>query len=169
MKIKSIVNDCLLQHKGGENFFDAIDELMRNDTLLITMLIGKVLEKEKFDYLIVSGNFGKLFKTHCEYNMPKTLSDKIIVVPGGLRNGTKVTPFWNDYVVENKNFVFLDDSFYKGRTRDAIKTSIIEHGGQLTSTYVFYDGSKKKEENVHSFYRYFDEHPEDLNKPSYEG
>jgi predicted DNA-binding ribbon-helix-helix protein len=168
MKLESIVNKCLIQHEGGEKFFDALDEMMRNDTLLITMLIGKVLENPKFDYIIVSGNFGKLFKEHCYQHMPKIFSEKVIVVPGGLRNGTKVTPFWNDISVENKEFLFLDDSYYLGRTRNVIKKEILEHGGELISTYVFYDGSKIKEDDVYSFYRYFDHHPEELKNPSFE-
>ena len=168
MKLESMVNKCLIQHEGGEKFFDALDELMRNDTLLITMLIGKVLEKPKFDYIIVSGNFGKLFKEHCNKHMPKMFCDKIIVVPGGLRNGTKITSFWNEISVKDKNFIFLDDSFYLGRTRNVIKEAILKHGGKFLSTYVFYDGSKFKEDDVYSFYRYFDHHPEELEKPSFE-
>ena len=62
-EIESIVSECLKQHEGGEKFFDAIDESLRNDNLLITMMIGKVIENEKFDYIIVSGKFGKVFKS----------------------------------------------------------------------------------------------------------
>lgn len=167
MNITSIVDECLRQHKGGENFFDAIDEMMRNDVLLITMLTGKVLEFGKFDNIIVSGTFGKLYKEYATKNMPSVFSEKIVVVPGGLRNGTKVTPFWEEIEVTNKKFVFLDDSFYLGRTRNVIKEAIEENKGKLVKTFVFYDGSKEKDKTVESFYRYFDHHPEELNKPSF--
>lgn len=166
--LKSMVNECLIQHEGGENFFDALDEMMRNDTLLITMLIGRVLAAPSWDYIITSGTFGKLFKEYADNNMPESFSSKVITVPGGLRNGASITPFWEDVECSNKKFVFLDDSFYKGRTRDVVKSAVEEHNGTFTSTYVFYDGSREKESNVYSFYRYFDEHPEELDKPSFE-
>lgn len=165
--LKSIVNECLIQHEGGEAFFDALDDMMRNDTLLITMLIGRVLATSSWDYIITSGTFGKLFKEYSDKNMPESFSSRIITVPGGLRNGTNITPFWENIECSNKKFIFLDDSFYKGRTRDVVKKAVEEHNGNFINTYVFYDGSREKEPNVYSFYRYFDEHPEELNKPSY--
>lgn len=166
-KIHSIVDECLRQHKGGEKFFDELDDILRNDTLLITMLIGKVLNYH-FDYIIVSGNFGRLFKEYCIKNMPESLYSKIIVVNGGLRKGEKILEFWNEFNVENKDLVFLDDSFYLGRTRDSIKNAIEKHNGRLIKTFVFYDGSKFEDSSVDSFYNYFKNHPEDLNKPSEE-
>lgn len=63
-QMESLVNDCLIQHVGGEKFFDELDYKLRNDNSLITMMIGKILENEKFDYLIVSGNFGRVFKNY---------------------------------------------------------------------------------------------------------
>lgn len=159
MEMESLVNDCLTQHEGGERFFDAIDEKLRNDNLLITMMIGKVLENETFDYIIVSGNFGKVFKNFCLNHIGKDFSDNVIVVNGGLRNGNEIDKFYNQYDINNKNLIFIDDSYYLGRTRDKIKDSIINNGGNLICSYVFYDGSKIKDNSVHSFYRYYDHYP----------
>lgn len=154
--MESLVNECLSQHKGGEKFFDAIDEKLRNDNLLITMMIGKVLEKENFDYIIVSGNFGKVFKDFCLNHIGKSFSDIVIVVNGGLRNNNDVEPFYKEYDINDKNLIFIDDSYYLGRTRDKIKESIESNGGKLICSYVFYDGSKIKDNTIHSFYRYYD-------------
>lgn len=159
IEMESLVNDCLTQHEGGERFFDAIDEKLRNDNLLITMMIGKVLESETFDYIIVSGNFGKVFKNFCLNHIGKDFSDNVIVVNGGLRNGEEIDKFYNQYDINNKNLVFIDDSYYLGRTRDKIKDSITNNGGKLICSYVFYDGSKIKDDSVHSFYRYYDHYP----------
>lgn len=159
MEMESLVNDCLTQHEGGERFFDAIDEKLRNDNLLITMMIGKVLENETFDYIIVSGNFGKVFKNFCSNHIGKDFSDNVIVVNGGLRNGKEIDEFYNQYDINKKNLIFIDDSYYLGRTRDKIKDSIINNGGNLICSYVFYDGSKIKDSSVHSFYRYYDHFP----------
>ena len=154
MTMESIVNTCLKQHEGGEKFFDAIDEKLRNDNLLMIMMIAKIVENEKFDYLIVSERFGYAFKEFCEKNIDNNFSNNIITVNGGLRRGNITTNLNID--INNKNLVFIDDSFYAGRTRNKIKDYINQNGGNLISTYVFYDGSKEKDENLYSFYRYYD-------------
>lgn len=155
-EMESLVNECLIQHEGGEFFFDAIDEKLRNDTLLINMMIEKVTKNEHFDYIITSGKFGKVFKKHCEKHMNYKFNQTIIVVNGNLRKGEDVIDFTNQYNIFNKRLIFIDDSYYLGRTRDKIKNTIEKNQGKLISTYVFYDGSKTKDINVHSFYRYYD-------------
>lgn len=155
-EMESIVDECLKQHEGGEKFFDAIDESLRNDNLLITMMIGKVIENEKFDYIIVSGKFGKVFKDFTSNHMGKDFCDKVVVVNGGLREDNEVNNFYDYLNIKGKIFVFIDDSYYLGRTRDKIKYIIEKHGGSLLCSYVFYDGSKVKDDLVHSFYRYYD-------------
>lgn len=157
-KIDSLVELCLKEHTGGEIFFDAIDEKLRNDDTLLKMITDKVLNNEVFDFIIVSGNFGNVFKKFIDTNL-KELTKKVIVVNGGLRQGEKIVSFWEEYDISMKKIVFIDDSFYLGRTRDKIEEMITKHQGTLINTYVFYDGSKEKEENVHSFYRYYDNFP----------
>ena len=155
-KMESLINECLIQHEGGEKFFDAIDERLRNDNLLITMMLGKVLENEAFDYIIVSGNFGRVFKDFCLKHIGYNFSNNIIVVSRGLRKDQEIEPFNELYDINNKNLIFIDDSYYLGRTRNKIKDYITNNGGNLISSYVFYDGSKEKDDSVHSFYRYYD-------------
>lgn len=158
-KMESLVNECLVQHEGGEKFFDAIDDKLRSDKVLMTMMIGKILENEHFDFLITSGTFGKFFKNYCENHMDKEFSNQIIVVNGSLRNeNEKIIDFWNQYDISDKSIIFVDDSYYLGRTRNKIKNAIEKHHGKFINTYVFYDGSKEKDKSVHSFYRYYDYH-----------
>lgn len=154
--LTDIVNNCLEEYVEGECFFDAIDSYIRNNDFLIATMIDKILTYEKFDYLIVSGRFGKNFKDYILKYRFDDLKDKIIVVNGNLRHDDEVIDFYNTYDILNKEFIFVDDSYYLGRTRDKIKEAILNHGGRLITTYVFYDGSKIKDENVHSFYRYYD-------------
>lgn len=156
-EMESLVTECLMQHEGGEKFFDAIDQKLRNDNLLMTMMLGKVLENEKFDYLIVSGKFGRVFKDFCSNHIGQDFSNNIIVVNGGLRNSNnKINEFYKEYNINNKDLIFIDDSYYLGRTRDKIKNCIMNNGGNLICSYVFYDGSKIKDNSVNSFYRYYD-------------
>ena len=156
-EISSLVNECLIQHEGGEKFFDAIDEKLRDDKTLINLMIEKVKKNEAFDLIVVSGKFGNVFKSYCNKYF-EDLNNKIIVVNGGLRKGYAINSFWEDFNIENKKLIFIDDSYYLGRTRDTIRNAIEENHGTLINTYVFYDGSKAKEDNVHSFYRYYDFH-----------
>ena len=52
--MKSLVNECLIEHEGGESFFDAVDEKLRDDEKLINMMIDKVKENEDFYSVKVS-------------------------------------------------------------------------------------------------------------------
>lgn len=58
--------------------------------------------------------------------------------------------------LEGKRVVFLDDSFYLGRTRDAIRKELERNGASLVGTIVAYDGSKEKDSTVKSLYKYYD-------------
>ena len=104
---------------------------------------------------------GKIFLSytiiHIHRNC-KWFNKKIIVINGGLRKDNVIIPFWENFNIEEKKIVFIDDSYYLGRTRDKIKMAIEEKNGTLINTYVFYDGSKTKDDSVKSFYRYYDFH-----------
>ena len=88
-----LVNEWLLQHEGGEKFFDAIDEKLRDDKILINIMIEKIKDNESFDYIIVSGNFGKVFKEYCNNYQDDEFNKNIIVVNGGLRKDNDIIPY----------------------------------------------------------------------------
>lgn len=155
-EMEKIVNECLIKYIGGEVFFNALDEKLRNNNLLMTEMINQILNREKFDYLIVSGSFEKKFKEFIDKHVNSNLSKNIITVNGGLRDNNKIVKFDDYYDIKNKNIIFIDDSYYLGRTRDKIKEAVTSNGGNFICTYVFYDGSKVKDNTVHSFYRYYD-------------
>lgn len=151
----NVVNTFLNEYVGGEEFYDALDEQIRiNDVWLYAMIA--LVEKEDFDKIIVSGNFGRRFYKFVQEKISEELAAKILVANGSLRKG-------NSIGLENKDlsgqkFIFIDDSFWAGRTRNVIKNYIEENNGILKKTYVFYDGNKEKFSEVVSFYRYYDYH-----------
>lgn len=153
-KMKSIVNSNIIEHQGGERFFNSLDAMIRNDNILISMMISQVMKNEKFDFILVSGNFGRFFKKYCLFHLP-TLYRKVIVVNGGQRKGNGVYTDYSNFKVSGKKIVFIDDSFYSGKTRNVIKESLEQNGATLLKTYVFYDGSKVVDNDVVSFYRYY--------------
>lgn len=151
--LENIISSTLNKYIEGEKFFDELDYSLRNDEKLIKMILEDI--KEEYDYLIVSGHFGNNFKQYCK-NKLNNISNKIILVNGGLRNDKKLDEFWKNYDIENKNIIFIDDTYYSGRTKEKIKSAIIKNNGNYIKTYVFYDGCKNKCDDVFSYYRYFD-------------
>ncbi len=151
----NVVNVFLNEYVGGEEFYDALDEQIRiNDVWLYAMLA--LVEQETFDKIIVSGNFGRRFKSFIEEKVDGDLSSNIIVANGSLRKGNSIGLENRDF--HGQKFIFIDDSFWAGRTRNVIKNYIEKNGGILKKTYVFYDGNKEKDSDVVSFYRYYDYH-----------
>lgn len=46
------------------------------------------------------------------------------------------------------NFIFLDDSFNSGKTATKVKHAVLNNGGEIIKTYVFYDGSPIRHDDV---------------------
>ena len=141
--LNDLVSDLLRQHNGGEVFFDHLDEALRNSSTIMEALIKTL--REKTGRIICSGKFGRVFAN--------VAPEPVIVVNGGLRSGEKIDDL--SYLdLKGQKFIFVDDSFYLGRTRDRIKDELERQGAHLIHTFVIYDGSKIKDENVTSLYRY---------------
>ena len=149
-----LVSDCLKQYHGGECFFDNIDERIRIDKPLMKEMVNLIFQSNDFNGIIVSGKFGIVFKKMLERKCQKYHKD-IICVKGGLRKTDSVVNSLKDYNIKNKRFIFVDDSCYLFRTRDKIKLELEKNGGSLIRSYIFYDGSKEKDEQVISYYRYY--------------
>lgn len=149
--ITGIVEECILQHKGGERFFDALDERIRTGRMLLRGIMSNVIFSNlKFDYIIVSGKFGKVFKAFCEEEYPFY---KVFAINGSLRGDGKVFTKFEDKW--KGRYIFIDDSFYSGTTMKKVETFLLNNNSNLVSTFVFYDGSKEKNDNIKSFYRYY--------------
>lgn len=151
-ELDKIVKEMLEQHIGGEIFFDHLDQAIQTEPI-IKQLYDMVIKDHNDIKIIVSGKFGNFFSNWYATNY-KT-QEMIIVVNGGLR---KKVPIDNlNYLkqyISNQDYIFLDDSYYSGKTQRAVKDEIERLGGRLVNTFVIYDGSKIQDENVKSLYRY---------------
>ena len=81
------------------------------------------------------------------------------LVPGGLRHDPSkinLAPFKDQ--IEGRHFVFLDDSYFSGKTAMVVKEEIEKLGGVFVGTLVAYDGAKVRDKDVWSLYRYYDYH-----------
>ena len=145
------VDKLLEQYIGGQIFFTELDKAVKFNIDILEELIYQakaIFPKAK---LIASGEIGLSM-----HNLGVQVD---YLVPGGLRfNPEKINlePFKDK--IENQDFLFIDDSYFSGRTATVIKEEIERYGGRFVGTYVAYDGSKNKEADVYSLYRYYDYH-----------
>jgi hypothetical protein len=143
------------EHVGGEAFFDNIDKAVQRTEYVAELYRRAVADFGTVSFgSISSGKFGLYFTQTMQRKFPVCLT-----VNGGLRSGEKIItlePFRER--IQSRDFIFFDDSFYKGRTRDAVQSEIEKWGGRVIATYVCYDGSYKKDPTVRSLYRYYDHH-----------
>lgn len=148
-KLRFLVNDLLLKYEGGEPYFDKFDEELRNpENFDIILELFKPLNNSN---VIMSGKFGKyILYLHDKGLIPL---NSVIVVNGGLRK-FEITDFDFRFFIPNSPYIFVDDSFYLGRTRDKVSMFLKNKGCYLSETKVIYDGSLIKNNNVNSLFRY---------------
>lgn len=153
--LDEIVYEMLNTHGGGEVFFKHLDKAVQQPAI-INSLIDMAFYTSYHKNAIVSGNFGRFLCNYSKIYHPSA-AYRLIIVNGGLRAGN--SPIDNlDYLglsIRDKEFIFVDDSFYSGATRDQVRAEIERQGGFLVSSYVIYDGSPVKDPTVHSLFRYY--------------
>lgn len=149
-KIFHTVNALLEQYVGGQIFFTELDRAVKFDKEVLAELIIKANELTNNKALtIASGEIGLSM-----HNLGIMID---FLVPGGLRHDPSkinLAPF-QEYI-KGKSFLFIDDSYFSGKTVTVVKEEIERLGGTFLGTLVAYDGSRYKDENVHSLYRYYD-------------
>ena len=151
------VNKLLEQYIGGQIFFTELDKAVKFNEKILDDLIRAVQEKYPNAFTIASGEIGLAM-----HNYGVQID---FLVPGGLRfDASKINlaPFKN--MICNHQFVFIDDSYFSGKTVAVIQEEVEKLGGELIASYVAYDGSKEKNDKVHSLYRYYD-HYDILGRP----
>jgi len=152
-ELDKIVKEMLEQHTGGEIFFDHLDKAIQT-TPIINQLYDLVFQYHDDVKIIVSGKFGNFFSNW--FTATFKTDEMIINVNGGLRTGDLIDNL--DYLksyIKDKKYIFLDDSYYSGKTQRAVRNEIERLGGKLINTFVIYDGSVNKSDDVKSLYRYY--------------
>jgi len=152
------VNRLLEQYIGGQIFFTELDKAVKFDYKILRQLTDKA--KEYYDLsikTIASGEIGLAM-----HNLGVHID---FLVPGGLRHDPSkinLAPFKS--AIEGQHFVFIDDSYFSGKTAMVVKEEIERLGGIFVGSMVAYDGSKEKDPMVDSLYRYYD-HYDLLGRP----
>ena len=158
MKLNYKIAEILKQHEGGEEFFDALDAMVRGDMDILHTFLNFVYSEigDTGEYsLILSGQFGNALMGIYGTNLFEDFSD-VILVEGGLRSGKTPIIFKQNFT--KTKFILLDDSFYSGTTKDAIERALkmIDSQARIIKTFVIYDGSKVRKNNIFSMFRYYD-------------
>ena len=157
--LNKLVAEIIENHPGGgKPFFDKLDAEVR-DVPFSHALFAKARSDHSCSAtgFIVSGKFGAYFANWMRMTGSYNL---VINVNGGLRDGEPIidlTPF--KQLILHRKFVFLDDSYFSGRTRDTIDKELQKFDAKIIDTYVVYDGSPgERHVGVCSLYRYYNYH-----------
>jgi hypothetical protein len=159
-ELKSDIENLLQIHVGKRPFFNALDDLIKYDDRYLLALVNG-LENSN---IISTGSFGD--QLYEEYEDGEFDCASIGIFNGKIcteRAGIHCV-YPGDVGLENKEFVFIDDSLYSGRTVNVIEDYLKTIGSSIKEIRVAYDGSKKRDTRIKSLYRYYDEHPEKLRK-----
>lgn len=164
-KIKNFVNICLDKYSGGESYFTELDRLIKNDSELLIDFIETTIKESGIKNVVISGEIGRIYY-QLKQDRKLTQDIMLCILPGGLRFDYRenFSPEYCEIEAEGKDFIFVDDSYYSGKTVRAVQRWIKDHGGKVVKSYVFYDGSYEKRDDVVSLYRYWDHHKERIYK-----
>lgn len=157
-RLNEKIAEILRQHPEGEPFFDALDAMIRGDQNILEAFMHFVYSKtegKRFG-VILSGNFGNAIFSAYGLDLYQNFSD-VILVSGGLRKGEVPVIFKEK--LGATDYIFLDDSFYSGTTRNSIASVLGSLNGRIVQTFVIYDGAKVRQKDVLSMFRYFDKYP----------
>lgn len=156
--VKQEVDTALALRGDSTPFFDWLDQRLCAGPYL-QWLGNKVLDQNPKPYAILgSGKFGWAFSmyNHARLSMPPVLN-----FPGDLRHQPLVDPLVDPYF-QDREFVYVDNSIYKGRTLGQINTYVNDWGGKITRAYILYDGTYPPHDAIppgidfHYVYRWHD-------------
>jgi hypothetical protein len=152
-RLNKAVSELLNKYEGGRPFFHALDGFikdMTNEDIILALLQGTSNE-----YICASGEFGdKIYKL---WKDGKFKCKGVLVFNGKMRTsqiGIK-SYYPSNFLIKDKKFVYVDDSYFTGSTANKINRYLIENGSKIKSVSVVYDGCKKKRRGVNSFFRYY--------------
>jgi len=155
-RLNEKIVEILKQHPEGEDFFDALDAMVRGDmdilTSFITFAFNKIFDPSD-KTLILTGQFGIAMMNIYGDRLRSTFGD-VILINGGIRTGQEPIIYRESLLYPK--CVMFDDSFYSGTTRNKIedKLKLIHSGARIIDTFVVYDGAVIKDDNVYSMFRY---------------
>jgi hypothetical protein len=154
-RLNQKIAEILKQHPEGEDFFDALDLMLRGDADILSQFYKFAMDRVHYTSertLILTGQFGIALMSIYGSTLKEKFGN-VILVNGGIRTGAEP-------VIFNENFspkcIMFDDSFYSGKTRNTIEAKLktIHSGAIIERTLVIYDGAVNIHADVYSMFRY---------------
>lgn len=164
MELNEKVAEILKEHPEGEDFFNTLDMMIKGDNDILDSFmaffklhVDRIVSPPKNRIgIILSGEFGHIIAN----NYMKDFSEfgEVIIVNGGIRTGKEVNLYKTN--LKCSSYIFLDDSYYSGLTKESIQEALtkIDENVLITHTFVVYDGGKEVQDAPFSMYRYYDKH-----------
>jgi len=152
-QIKDAVDQILIDHPRGEDFFNVLDEYIRDKAGLD--LFKHALEQIGDNILILSGGFGISVASKIRSGELPNIS--YMLFRGGIRKTGLV--IINDIHLTKplKTGVFFDDTIYGGRTFREIQKWVHDVTDvKVDKAFVIYDGRPDKLDDVDSVFRFYD-------------
>ena len=140
--LEEVVEEALHRHGGGTSYFDYLDEQLRRPEFFEALTDKVVKDFGHLPSIVVTGKFGEAYRVWHREGWLKYFSRRgaaLLLFDGGLRHDPNIE--MQPWALVGRRYVLLDDSFWMGRTRSAVATSLHMGGAHLLGTYVLYDGS----------------------------
>ena len=148
-KLNAIVKEMLEKHTGGKDFFNNLDPALQ-DKEIVEELYYTLPHST---LIVVTGDFGVYFY---EWLRKRRQTHVVVVLPGGIRDGRELRKEMVDAsIVNGKEYVIVDDSYYSGRTASRIMNFMKSLGAVYLRTHVIYDGAFHRNPDVSSLYKYY--------------
>jgi pyrimidine operon attenuation protein/uracil phosphoribosyltransferase len=167
-KIHNIINNITKNYPSGDIFFTKLDGEIKNpkNLNLTTELFTRIKNEfgDNFN-IVVSGGYGRFVMNLIEKGV-LDIKGTILQLSGGItshktdmdkiKKESDPKIIWKNNSIKNKEFIFIDDSYYSGTTEVTIKEFLENFNSTITKTFVLYDGNDKRSPNRESLYRYYD-------------
>lgn len=152
-KLNALVAELLATHGGGEGYFSTLDaRLQLRENLDIVKALFSGLDGD----LVVTGSFGHYLRDLRRFHLIPGLH--LLHFSGGLRHGDLPRVLFSSRQRQVREYTFVDDSYYSGKTYRAIARMLTAMGSSARRIRVVYDGSVERDRNISSLYRYYDRH-----------
>ena len=170
IKLNNIISDVIKNCPKGDNFFDIVDDQIKDpkNKDIIFKLFEEIYEDFGYEYnMVLSGEFSE-YIIHLVKKSKIICNGTILQVSGSLTShkgelgkiikNKEVSIIYKKEDISEKNFIFVDDSYFSGTTEKSINEYLAKFNSRIIKTYVVYDGNIKKDPNRIHLYNYFDNH-----------
>lgn len=152
-ELDKLVKDLVLKYHGGRKFFDELDNSIKR--ILSKDIIISLSKGNPNEWIASSGEFGDIVY---KLWMEGKIKCKGLVVFNGKINTydlNVISYYPEDFNLNNKEFIYIDDSLFSGKTYHRIDDFLKKYNSKIKSVSVIYDGSRIKDKKINSFFRYY--------------